>query len=94
MSVRNGSGFAGLLQDVKSGNVTSGYVESSTNNFSPGNNVYLDNTATGGKDAVVTVDQVTGKTVSSIESIKLRQLRLKSKKMLICLKGILLHKSC
>jgi hypothetical protein len=77
LSEMNGSGFAGLLQDVKSGNVTSGYVESSTNNFSPGNNVYLDNTATGGKDAVVTVDQVTGKTVSSIESTQTKATQIK-----------------
>lgn len=77
LSERNGSGFAGLLQDVKSGNIASGYVESSTNNFSPGNNVYLDNTATGGKDAVVTVNQVTGKTVSSIESTQTKATQIK-----------------
>ena len=77
LSERNGSGFSGLLQDVKSGNISSGYVESSTNNFSPGNNVYLDNTATGGKDAVVTVNQVTGKTVSSIESTQTKATQVK-----------------
>ena len=77
LSERNGSGFSGLLQDVKSGNVSSGYVESSTNNFSPGNNVYLDNTRTGGGDAVVTVDQVTGQTVSSIESTQTKATQIK-----------------
>jgi hypothetical protein len=77
LSERNGSQFAALIQDVKSGNVTSGYVESSLDNFSPGNNVYLNNTATSGKDAVVRVDQVTGQTVTSIESTQTKASQIK-----------------
>jgi len=77
LSERNGSGFSGSLLDVKSGNITSGYVESSTRNFSPGNNVFIDNTATNGKDGVVVVDQVTGKTVTSIESTQTKAAQIK-----------------
>ena len=76
-SERNGSQFFGLIQDVKSGDVTSGYVESSQNNFSPGNNVYLNNAGTGGKDAVVTVKQVTGKNITSIESKQTKATQIK-----------------
>ena len=67
-SERNGSGFAGLIKDVRSGNVSSAYVEDSTNNFSPGNTVHINNTGTDGKGVVAKVKQVTGKTVTSIES--------------------------
>ena len=76
-SERNGSQFAGLIQDVKSGNISSGYVESSQNTFSPGGNVYIDNTRTNGKDSVVTVKQVTGKNIVSIESKDTKATRIK-----------------
>jgi hypothetical protein len=76
-SERNGSQFAGLIQDVKSGNISSGYVESSQNTFSPGGNVYIDNTRTNGKDSVVTVEQVTGKNITSIESKDTKATRIK-----------------
>ena len=78
LSERNGSGFSGSLLDVKSGNISSGYVESSTDNFSPGNNVYIDNKATDGKDGVVVVKQVTGQDVTSVESTqtKASQIRI------------------
>ena len=67
LSERNGSQFSALVQDVKKGNISSGYVESSTNNFSPGNTVYVNNTRTEGEGTVVTVDHVTGVDVTSIE---------------------------
>ena len=67
LSERNGSQFSALIQDVKKGNISSGYVESSTNNFSPGNTVYVNNTRTEGEGTVVTVDHVTGVDVTSIE---------------------------
>ena len=76
-SERNGDQFAGLVQDVKPGNITSSYVESSTDNFSPGNTVHINNKGTNGKDSVVTVDQVTGKTINSIESKETKATQIK-----------------
>ena len=77
LSERNGSGFGALIQDVKKGNVSSGYVESSTDNFSPGNTVYVNNTRTDGSGAVVTVDHVTGVDVSSIECTQTKATQIK-----------------
>jgi len=77
LTERNGSGFSGSLLDVKSGNVSSGYVEDSTVNFSPGNNVYIDNKATDGKGSVVVVEQVTGQDVTSIESTETKATQIK-----------------
>jgi hypothetical protein len=77
LSEQNGFQFAGLIQDIKSGNISSGYVESSQDNFSPGNNFYLDNFGTDGKDAVVEVEQVTGKSITSIESIQTKSTQIK-----------------
>ena len=77
LSETNGSGFGALIQDVKKGNVSSGYVESSTDNFSPGNTVYVNNTRTDGSGAVVTVDHVTGVDVSSIECTQTKATQIK-----------------
>lgn len=77
LSERNGSGFSGSLLDVKSGNISSGYVENSPANFSPGNNVFIDNKATDGKDGVVVVEQVTGQDVTSIESTQTKASQIK-----------------
>ncbi|MFZ9728178.1 MAG: YHYH protein, partial [Candidatus Nanopelagicaceae bacterium] len=76
-SERNGSQFSGFIQDVKSGNITSTYVEDSTNNFSPGNTVHIDNNATNGSGAVVSVEQVTGETVVSVESRQTKASQIK-----------------
>jgi hypothetical protein len=76
VSERNGSGFIGLIQDVKNGNITSGYVESSLPIHSPGNVVYLNNFETGGSGASVVVNEVTGKPISSIESIQTKANRI------------------
>ena len=76
-SERNGNQFAALIKDVKSGNVTSSYVESSTVNFSPGNTVHVNNDKTNGKDAVVSVEQVTGKNIVSIESTETKATQIK-----------------
>lgn len=77
LSEQNGFQFAGLIQDVKLGNVSSGYVESSQNNFSPDNNVYIDNSKIDGKGAVVQVEQVTGKNITSIESVQTKSTQIK-----------------
>jgi len=77
LSESNGSEFGALIQDVKKGNISSGYVESSTDNFSPGNTVYLNNTKTDGGGAVVNVDRVTGVDVSSIECTQTKATQIK-----------------
>ena len=64
----NGSGFYGLIKDVNDGNISGSYVESSTSNFSPGNDVHVNNAGTNGSGSVLTVKEVTGVEVVSIES--------------------------
>lgn len=75
-SQRNGSEFIGLIQDVNSGNISSGYVEYSLPNFSPGNEVYLNNNQTEGFGASIVVNDVTGKPVTSIESVQTKATKL------------------
>jgi len=67
---QNGFDFSGLIKDVEVGNISGSFVESSPNNFSPGNAVHVDNTGTDGSGSVLTVKEVTGKNISSIESVE------------------------
>ena len=76
VSENNGRNFLGSIKDVKSGNVNSTFVESSRDYFSPGNEVFLNEEGTGGSGAVINVQQVTGKTVSNIESDSLKAVKL------------------
>jgi len=72
----NGFSFYGLVKDVEVGNVSGAYVESSTNNFSPGNDVHINNAGTNGSGSVLTVKEVSGKQVSSIESVETKAARI------------------
>ena len=72
----NGSGFYGLVKDVQVGNISSAIVESSNNNFSPGNDVHVNNSGTGGSGSVLTVKEVTGKSITSIESTQTKASRV------------------
>ena len=73
---KNGTGFLGLIKDVTYGNITNAYIESSPNNFSPGNSVHIDNSGTTGRGSVLNVKEVSGKSVSSIECVDTKASRL------------------
>ena len=73
---QNGFDFSGLIKDVEVGNISGSFVESSPNNFSPGNAVHVDNTGTDGSGSVLTVKEVTGKNISSIESVETKASRV------------------
>ena len=76
VSENNGRNFLGSINDVKSGNISSTFVESSRDYFSPGNQVFLDESGTNGFGAVINVEKVTGKEVSNIESNDVKAVRL------------------
>jgi len=75
-SEQNGGAFFGSIKDVKSGNISSAYIETTRDYFSPGGDVYINNDGTGGFGAVVKVDEVTGKTVQSIESQETKAVKI------------------
>ena len=65
---QNGVKTRAKIKEVSSGSITGFKVFSSSDNFSPGGNVLLDNTGTSGRDAVGVITDVKGKDVSSIKA--------------------------
>ena len=76
VSEQNGGAFFGSIKDVKSGNISSAYIENTRNFFSPGGDVFTEDSGTGGFGTVVKVDQVTGKTVETIESQETKAVKI------------------
>ena len=90
-SENNGVGFIGSILNTKSGNITSSYVEQSTEYFSPGNLLYTNDSNTGGSGATIAVNEVTGKTVSSIESTQTKAVQINSVEQAYFFEGDLLQ---
>ena len=65
---KNGDKTIVLIDDVKRGSVSSASIVSSSNNFTVGSKLVIDNSDTDGYGAEGEVETVKGRTVSSIES--------------------------
>lgn len=77
LSQKNGSGFSGTISDIKSGNITSSYIESSLRYFSPEKQVYIDETGTNGSGGSIKIGSVGGRDVTSIESVQTKSSQIK-----------------
>ena len=73
---KNGTAFIGTIKDVKSGNVNSTYVEQTGDYFSPGKQVFLDESGTSGFGAVINVESVHGRSVDNIESVESKAVKV------------------
>jgi len=83
----NGSGFRGIIQDTKSGTVTSATIYDTPNNFSVKNEVIIDNSLTEGFGASAIVSSVTGKNVLSIESKDTKAVKISVKEISYLFEG-------
>ena len=68
LSETNGVGFVGSIDSIRRGNITSSMVEESREYHSPGCDVVIDETGTGGELAIAKVNEVSGRSVVSLES--------------------------
>ena len=64
----NGDGTSLQIQDVTSGSISSATIETSTNTFSVGSKLVIDESGTGGSGVDGEVESIKGKSVVSIES--------------------------
>jgi hypothetical protein len=64
----NGSGVFAFIESVTAGGISSGTVENSTDNFTVGSIVRIDNSNTAGQGAAALVSSVIGKNIVSLQS--------------------------
>ena len=75
----NGIAASAVVETTREGTVTSTLVESSTDAFAVGNQVFLDNRNTGGDGCITEVSSLNGKSIASIESTDTKAVKITSK---------------